>query len=204
MTIFWAVLITALICLGLAGLFMGNSTPDKSVEVKVEDREETYSEKLVRVRKEAAQAERLKFLGTIREPVFSFLKTFEQNPKRFRLKCLSEGKGATEIIIGAESVDFGNVKDYSLTDLLTGEEFKFTYHRTRLYKGQVPVNMKSHEWLERNELSHIHEEIRKHYNLRDMKLQFLLKTRRERVLQVERDRLTKIYGGLNGADNNQA
>lgn len=199
MSILWVTVAIAAFGLVVGAIIMSGSEPEPEKVV-----EESYSDKMARERKEREEEEKQKFMDSIREPVFSFLKVFKENPKRFKLKCNSIPKKETDEVVVGLLLDFGGCKEYSLIDLETGEEFKFNHYRTRLNKYQVPVSMLTHNWLERNELTHLYQEIRKHYAERQLRKDVILFKRRDRVLLKERNRLTEIYGGESEQHNNQA
>ena len=109
----------------------------------------------------------------ISEPVISFLKVFENNPKRFK-------------IVSTLSAGWFNIESWTFTDTSNLESWRFT-RRLDYYGG--------HEYLLPNfltkaEESLIVERLESYYLGRKERLKEL---RKQRTINRERDRLTKIY-----------
>lgn len=111
----------------------------------------------------------------ISEPVISFLKVFENNPKRFK-------------IVGV-SVDSWNSATYNFIDTFNSESWHFT--RRWFCTGGYTYSLPS--FLTKAEKSLIVERLESYYSGRKKRLTELKELRRQRALNKERDRLTKIY-----------
>ena len=119
----------------------------------------------------------------ISEPVISFLKVFESNPRRFKVKETFHTSG----------VICGGYSPYKLIDTYSKESFKFQrswhyYPEDRLYGiKDLP------DFLTFDEKKLVIKTIWEYYSGRKSKLEYLKGIRKERNKSKERKRLTKIY-----------
>ncbi|MNF51710.1 hypothetical protein D3C85_374560 [compost metagenome] len=112
------------------------------------------------------------------EPVLSFLNCLRENPKRFTLHCKFWEKGG---------------RTYTLRDRVTGESFQASEpslrhgYPGRLYGWTFP------DFLSREEFAEIVQVISASRDVRLRKKYTRAAMRRDRKVQIERDRLTAIY-----------
>jgi hypothetical protein len=114
----------------------------------------------------------------ISEPVISFLRAFDANPRRFKLKHF----------------DYCYVwqrDTYYLIDTLTEEDWKFEVDRK--YTNS-PIRLESlPQYLTADEKELIVNSMRGYYEGRKCKLREIKASRQKRKLETERDRLKLIY-----------
>lgn len=117
----------------------------------------------------------------ISEPVISFLKVFESNPRRFKVFMQPTTAGEAHYCFQA----------YKLSDKVTGENWRFLVRPAFYgYNGryeELPA------YLTEDEKALIIDKIISYFNVRKEKLEKLNKVREQRKLNKERDRLKTIY-----------
>jgi hypothetical protein len=130
----------------------------------------------------------------ISEPVISFLKVFNENPKRFKLE---------QTLRMFETVEGGFRSGYKLTDNILKESWAIEvdqyYHRPRYSLKTAHTKIYSDgyfgwpEWMTREEREYVFLNLRSHYiNRRDTR-DALIKDRAKRSQDKERARLMKLY-----------
>lgn len=112
----------------------------------------------------------------ISEPVFSFVKTFLENPKRFRL---------IKTYAFTQLYPFTN---FTLVDKLLNESFVAT--RSHDFKG---VSWSFSDYITKDEEEHILTVMKEYFNNRGIKLNKLKELRKERVSLKERQRVKNLY-----------
>lgn len=122
----------------------------------------------------------------ISEPVTSFIKCFETNPRRFKIEKIEP---VTQINGFSVVVGYHSKSKYKLTDKQTGESW------TVLLAGFYRENHRVHdnEWLTGDEVNLLVYTFAKYYSDRVMKLQRIKSDKYKAKMMKERDRLTKIY-----------
>ena len=132
----------------------------------------------------------------ISEPVISFLKVFNENPKRFKLEERFTRLQNPE-------AGFNNGCGYKLTDNILKESWAIEmdqyYHRPRYYHQTAHTKIYSDgyfgwpKWMTREEREYVFLNLRSYYINRRNTLHALIKDRVKRSQEKERQRLMKLY-----------
>lgn len=130
----------------------------------------------------------------ISEPVISFLKVFNENPKRFKLEQTLRMFG--DAVGGFQS-------GYKLTDNILKESWAIEvdqyYNRPRYSLKIAHIKIYSDgyfgwpQWMTREEREYVFLNLRSYYINRRNTLDALLKDRVKRIQDKERQRLMKLY-----------
>lgn len=130
----------------------------------------------------------------ISEPVISFLKVFNENPKRFKLE---------QTLKMFEDVEGGFQSGYKLTDNMLKESWVIEvgqyYHHPQHYLRTAHTKIYSAgyfgwpEWMTREEREYVFLNLRSYYINRRNTLDTLLKDRAKSSQDKERQRLMKLY-----------
>lgn len=120
----------------------------------------------------------------IKEPVYSFVECFKNNPKRFILKeRRTLGGGAWTFY-------------YTLIDRETHKSFKLIkYFKSNLFRSDKIVFSGYPNFLTKDEITFIVKQLTPYYNERGEKYCKYLVEKRERSLNKEREQLMKDYCG---------
>jgi hypothetical protein len=130
----------------------------------------------------------------ISEPIISFLKVFNENPRRFKLE---------QTLKGSENPEYGFQSGYKLTDNILKESWVIEvdpyYHRPRYSLKTAHIKIYSDgyfgwpEWMTREEREYVFLNLRSYYINRRNTLHALIKDRVKRSQDKERARLMKLY-----------
>lgn len=120
----------------------------------------------------------------ISEPVTSFIKCFEANPRRFKV----EQPVIKELDCPVLST-YASRSKYKLIDKKTGESWKVFLVSYYQYNNKVVDN----EWLTQDEVDLLTLTIVGYYASRSEKLRAIKIQKHNAKMMKERDRLTKIY-----------
>jgi hypothetical protein len=133
-------------------------------------------------------------VANISEPIISFLKVFNENPKRFKLE---------QTLKMIEDVEGGFQSGYKLTDNILKESWEIENdryrQRRRSYLGTAHTKIYSDgyfgwpEWMTREEREYVFLNLRSYYINRRNTRDVLLKDRAKRSQDKERQRLMKLY-----------
>lgn len=142
------------------------------------------------VEEEPAKEEQVK----ISEPVISFLKVFNENPKRFKLE---------QTLTRVENTEAGFQSGYKLTDKILKESWEIErnqYYRTPHYHSRIAyIEIYSNgyvgwpEWMTQEEREYVFLNLRSYYINRRNTRDALLKDRAKRSQEKERQRLKDLY-----------
>lgn len=120
----------------------------------------------------------------IKEPVYSFVECFKNNPKRFKLK-VEKDPGRY-----SNCVRF----NYQLTDTQTKKNFEAS--RTIYSYRYIADGFNNYpEYLSQDEIRYIYNELSQVYEVRRKKLQEIKQMRAKRKADKEREQLMKDYCG---------
>lgn len=122
----------------------------------------------------------------ISEPVTSFIKCFEENPRRFKVEKIEP---VTQINGIPVVVGYHSKSKYKLTDKKTGESW------TVLLAGFYRENHRviDNGWLTNDEVNLLCMTLAQHYSQRANKLYSIKSAKHKAKMMKERDRLTQIY-----------
>jgi hypothetical protein len=132
----------------------------------------------------------------ISEPVISFLKVFNENPKRFKLE---------QTLRMFEAVEGGFQSGYKLTDNILKESWAIEvdqyYYRQRPRSYLQTAHIKIYSdgyfgwprWMTREEREYVFLNLRSYYIDRRNTRDTLLEDRAKRIQDKERQRLMKLY-----------
>jgi len=119
----------------------------------------------------------------ISEPVISFLKVFESNPRRFKIKYTKTSAHDA----------CGGYRAFELTDTYTKERFPYLSRWFYNYEEGLYGIKDLPNFLTLDEQKLIIKTIRNYYVERGIRLRYLKSIRTKRKQANERKRLTKIY-----------
>lgn len=124
----------------------------------------------------------------IKEPVYSFIKCFKKNPKRFKIEV--------DVLDDVYQIKplHSLRTDYTLTDKETGKEFSV---RHIVYSQRWwSTNFYNYpDFLTNDEINYIYNEINSYFTCRKNKFDSLKQTRRQRAANKQRQELMKDYCG---------
>lgn len=116
---------------------------------------------------------------SISEPVTSFIKCFNQNPRRFKMVKVKDANTRNSYYSSSR---------FTFTDTKTAESWNITY---RPYYSMPHIENTT--WLTNDERELLNEVLMNHYLGRSIKLDKLRKDKAHAKIDKERARLTKIY-----------
>lgn len=124
-------------------------------------------------------------LEGISEPIISFVRLLEEQPKRF---LISINKPSRHSSVSCRIVD-----------LHTGEAFSGTYRPSRFGKSSSSASVEGHPWVTKEEAMYVRDSLNRTRQKRYDNVLHRRSALRTMILNKERDRLTLVYKGVENA-----
>jgi hypothetical protein len=129
----------------------------------------------------------------ISEPVLSFVKCVQENPKRFKVTYDFEYYGC-EVNNGVVGISKKpTTYNYSLVDVMTGESWSLTKEMLFTSCRQERKHTYNPEWLTADETEYLIDSVKTIFQSRKDRKAKLQQIRKERRIRDERNRLKEIY-----------
>lgn len=124
-------------------------------------------------------------LGGVSEPIISFVRLLEEQPKRFLININKPSRHSSV--------------SCRIVDLHTGEAFSGTYRPSRYGRSSSSASVEGHPWVTKEEAMYVRDFLNRTRQKRYDNVLHRRSALRTMILNKERDRLTLVYKGVENA-----